>query len=88
MSRGGWVSDRSVCYLASGRPILVQDTGIGDYLPTGKGILTFRNLSEALKGIETINADYEQHCLAARQIAEQYFSTDRVLLPMLEAAMS
>ncbi|EGJ34111.1 MULTISPECIES: glycosyltransferase family 1 protein [Moorena] len=88
LSRGGWFSDRSACYLASGRPILVQDTGISDYLPTGKGILTFRNLSEALEGIESINADYEQHCLAARQIAAQYFSTDRVLPPLLEVAMS
>ena len=88
LSRGGWFSDRSACYLASGRPILVQDTGISDYLPTGKGIITFRNLSEALEGIESINADYEQHSLAARQIAAQYFSTERVLPPMLEVAIS
>lgn len=87
-SRGGWFSDRSACYLASGRPILVQDTGLSDCLPTGKGILTFSNFSEALEGIEAINADYEQHRIVARQIAVEYLATDRVLPPLLEAAMN
>ncbi|HSH83069.1 MAG TPA: hypothetical protein VLA19_31435 [Herpetosiphonaceae bacterium] len=87
LTRGGWFSDRTVCYLASGRPALVQDTGLRDWLPTGEGLLTFRDVSEALNGIEAINADYERHRHAARQLAEHYFAAERVLPPLLEAAM-
>lgn len=86
--RVGWFSDRSVCYLASGRPVLVEDAGLRDWLPVGKGVLTFRDPEEALLGIETINDDYEGHRRAARHIAEEYFAVERVLPPMLEAAMS
>ena len=85
---GGWFSDRSVCYLASGRPVLVQDTGQKGWLPIGEGILTFRDLPEALQGIEAINADYEHHQRAARALAEHFFSADRVLSSLLEAAMN
>jgi hypothetical protein len=87
-TRGGWFSDRSICYLASGKPVLVQDTGIADWLPIGEGILTFRDMSEALQGIKAINSNYEQHCRAARQLAKKYFATEEVLPPLLEAAMN
>lgn len=87
-TQGGWFSDRSVCYLASGRPVLVQDTGLSDWLPIGEGILTFRNLSEAVNGIGVINADYNQHRQAARNLAAEYFDSDKVLSSLLEAAMS
>lgn len=87
-TRGGWFSDRSVCYLASGRPVLAQDTGQSDWLPTGEGLLTFRDVPEALRGIEVINADYEGHCRAARLLAEQYFAAERVLPLLLEEATS
>ncbi|MEQ1848848.1 MAG: hypothetical protein ABL983_25130, partial [Nitrospira sp.] len=60
----GWFSDRSALYLASGRPVLVQSTGIEPHLPTGKGLLTFRTMDEALAGIENINRDYLGHCRA------------------------
>jgi hypothetical protein len=86
-TRSGWFSDRSVCYLASGRPALVQDTGLGDWLPTGEGLVTFRDLSEAVQGVERINTDYERHRRAARQLAEEYFAADRILRPLLEAAL-
>jgi hypothetical protein len=86
--RGGWFSDRSVCYLASGRPTLVQDTGLGDWLPTGEGVVTFHDPASAVAGIEHINADYDRHRRAARQIAEEYFATERVLPSLLETAMS
>ncbi len=85
--RGGWFSDRSVCYLASGRPVLVEDTGL-DWLPTGQGIVTFRDVPEALAGIAHINANYPAHCRAARQIAETVFAAERVLPPLLDAALS
>lgn len=87
-TKGGWFSDRSVCYLASGRPILVQDTGLSDWLPIGEGILTFSDQNEAANGIQTINTDYKQHQYAARKLAEEYFDSEKVLSSLLEAAMS
>jgi hypothetical protein len=85
---GGWFSDRSVCYLASGRPVLVQDTGLSDWLPTGEGLLTFTDLEDAVQGVERINAAYEKHRRAARQLAQQYFAAERVLTSLLEAALA
>ena len=86
--RGGWFSDRSVCYLASGRPVLIEDTGLKDFLPTGEGLVTFSDLPGAIAGVERINADYERHRHGARTLAENIFSTERILPPLLEAAMS
>ena len=86
--RGGWFSDRSVCYLASGRPVLIEDTGLADWLPVGEGLLTFRNADEALAGVDAINADYARHRRAARRIAEQHFATEKVLPALLEEAMA
>jgi hypothetical protein len=86
--KGGWFSDRSVCYLASGRPVLIEDTGLEDWLPVGRGLLTFANPMQAAAAIESVNADYASHQRAARQIAEEHFSTDRVLPDFLEAAMN
>jgi hypothetical protein len=80
----GWFSDRSARYLASGKPVLVQATGIEDYLPTGKGLLTFTTMEEAVAGIEAINKDYIAHCRAARAIAAEYCAADKVLPRMLE----
>jgi len=87
-SRCGWFSDRSVCYLASGRPVLIEDTGLSDWLPAGEGLVTFHEPESAVAGMERINADYHRHRLAARRLAEQYFATDRVLPAFLEAALS
>jgi hypothetical protein len=84
----GWFSDRSALYLASGKPVLVQSTGIEGHLPTGKGLLTFSSMDEALAGVEAINADYPGHCRAAREIAEQYFDANRVLTDILEQVQS
>lgn len=78
-SNSGWISDRSACYLASGKPALVQSTGFEGRLPTGKGLLTFRTFADAVEGIETINRDYLAHCHAARQLAEEHFNSDVVL---------
>jgi hypothetical protein len=83
-ARCGWFSDRSVCYLASGRPVLAQDTGFTDHLPTGEGLLAFSNIDDALHGIETIRSNYARHARAARQVAESYFDSDRVLTALLE----
>ena len=88
VTRGGWFSDRSVCYLASGRPVLLQDTAIGGWLPVGEGILSFSNLEGALGAVQAVLADYDHHRKRARQLAEEYFSTDRVLPKLLETAMA
>ena len=85
--QGGWFSDRSVCYLASGRPVLLEDTGLGDWLPVGTGLLTFHNPDEALSAIARINAEYERHQHAARELAEAHFATHTVLPGFLDQAM-
>ena len=82
-TRSGWFSDRSVCYLASGKPVLVQDTGIRDLLPVGDGILSFATLEEARAGVEEISGDYPRHAEAARKMAEEHFDSDRVLSHLL-----
>jgi hypothetical protein len=87
-SNSGWVSDRSACYLASGKPVLVQSTGIEAHLPTGTGLLTFRTPAEAVAGIKLINDDYIAHAQAARSLAERWFDSDRVLASLLERALA
>jgi hypothetical protein len=83
-TNSGWFSDRSACYLASGRPVLAQDTGLDGLLPTGEGLVTFSTLDEAVAGVGEITGDYERHSRAAREIAEQHFSAAKVLPRMLE----
>jgi hypothetical protein len=87
-ARSGWFSDRSVCYLASGRPVAIEDTGLGDCLPVGEGLLTFDDLKSAQKAVEKINSDYKRHRRAARELAEKYFATERVLPEFIETAMN
>ena len=84
LSRCGWFSDRSACYLASGRPVLTEDTGCSRLLPCGEGLLTFRGIEDAVAGIDAINGDYHRHARAARAIAETFFDSDRVLTRLLE----
>jgi hypothetical protein len=83
-TRSGWFSDRSACYLASGRPVLAQDTGLDGLLPTGEGLIIFSTLEEAVAGVEEISRDYERHSRAARQIAEEHLATERILPRLLE----
>src|SRR5262245_16727874 len=78
-TRSGWFSDRSICYLASGRPVLAQDTGIVDRLPTGEGLLTFETLEEAAETTRAITTDYPRHARAARRLAEDSFDSSKVL---------
>jgi hypothetical protein len=84
-SRCGWFSDRSICYLASGRPVLAQDTGLAGILPSGEGLITFSTPDEAVAGIDVISSNYQPHANAARQLAEQYFDSSRVLGRLLGA---
>jgi hypothetical protein len=81
----GWFSDRSACYLASGKPVLAQDTGLRGRLPSGDGLLLFRTLDEAAAAVESVLTDPDRHREAAREIAVSYFDSDRVLQGLLEA---
>jgi hypothetical protein len=78
----GWFSDRTVHYLASGKPALVQDTGLSTHYPVGQGLVTFRTIEEAMVGVERILEEYQSHCRAARALAEEYFDSN-VVLPRL-----
>lgn len=82
--RSGWFSDRSATYLAAGLPVITQDTGFGNILPTGEGLFAFSSMDEVLDAVDRINSDYENHHRAAAAIARDYFSYD-VVLPRLLA---
>jgi hypothetical protein len=84
LSRCGWFSDRSACYLASGRPVVAQDTGFSCWLPTGEGLLRFDTTDEAQAAIESLNAAYAHHARAARRLAEDWLDSDKVLATLLE----
>lgn len=85
-TRSGWFSDRTARYLASGRPAVVQDTGVGRTLPVGEGLLTFRDPAEAEARIRDVVDDPERHAKAARALAEEHLDSDVVLGRMLEIA--
>jgi hypothetical protein len=87
-SRSGWFSDRSACYLASGRPVLAQDTGFSHHLPTGLGLLPFSSVEEAAEGVERIRRDYPWHARTARRIAETYFGSGRVLSRLMRELLT
>jgi hypothetical protein len=84
LSRCGWFSDRSACYLASGRPVLAQDTAFPRFLPTGEGLLSFTGTDDAVAGIEEIRSGYARHANAARALAEAHLDSDVVLTRLLE----
>ena len=86
--QNAWVSDRTLCYLASGKPVVVQNTGPSRFLPNGEGMFRFSTASEAARAFEVINSDYEKHCRAARQLAETCFDARRVLSDLLSQALS
>jgi hypothetical protein len=82
-----WVSDRTLCYLASGRPAVVQDTGPSSFLPSGEGLFPFGTLEEAGEALAAVDADYGRHRRAAREIAEAYFDAEQVCERILNAAL-
>jgi hypothetical protein len=83
-SRSGWFSDRSACYLASGRPVVAQDTGFGARLPTGEGLLSFETAAEAAAAVEAIASAPARHARAARELAEEHLDATKVLARMLD----
>ena len=82
-----WISDRTLCYLASGKPIVVQHTGPSSFLPNGEGMFRFSTARQASEAFEAINADYERHCRAARKLAETYFDAKQVVAKILSHAL-
>lgn len=82
--RSGWFSDRSATYLAAGRPVVTQETGFSNHLPTGEGLFAFSTMDEILAAVEEINSDYERHSAAARSIACDYFDAEKVLSRLLK----
>ncbi len=84
--RSGWFSTRSAVYLASGRPVIVQDTGWSAHYPTGTGLFAFTTLDEALAALAAVEADYAHHAAAARAVAEAQFDAARVLERLLHEA--
>lgn len=87
-TRGGWFSDRSACYLASGRPVLMEETGVSACLASGEGLVTFTDLPSAVDAVRRVDAHYAEHCTAARALAQEVFNSNRVLLQFLDAATS
>lgn len=87
-SRCGWFSDRSACYLASGRPVIAQETGFSRFLPTGEGLFSFESVDDVVVAMESINRHYAKHTRAARALAETRFDSDKVLTPLLERILS
>jgi hypothetical protein len=86
--QNAWISDRSLCYLASGKPIVVQDTGPSAFLPHGTGLFRVSIPEQAAEAFARINADYRRHCIAAREIAETYFDARRVVAGILETSLA
>jgi hypothetical protein len=82
-----WVSDRTLCYLASGKPAVVQHTGASRILPDAEGLLRFRSIDEAAKALAAAEADYERHGRAARALVEEHFDARRVVASVLERAL-
>jgi hypothetical protein len=86
-TRSGWFSDRSVCYLASGLPVIIQDTGFSDWLDTGEGVLAYSTIDEAVSCLESTVNDCERHRVAARAFAEDVFAAEKVLDKLLRKAV-
>jgi hypothetical protein len=86
--QNAWISDRSLCYLASGKPAIVEHTGPSSFLPDDAGLLRFHDLPEAIGCVEAVQADYGKHCQLARALAEEYFDAKRVVKSVLERALS
>lgn len=84
--RSGWFSDRTACYLAAGRPALVQDTGWSAHLPSDAGLLGFSTVEEALAGLERLESDYATHATRASEIARDHFEASRVLDDLVRVA--
>ena len=85
--QNAWISDRTLCYLASGKPAVVQHTGPSRFLPDAEGLFRFRDLEEAARYFSLVEKDYERHSRAALALAQEYFNSDKVLARLLDQAL-
>ena len=85
--QNAWISDRTICYLASGKPAVVQHTGPSRFLPDDEGLVRFHSLDDAARRLETVAVDYDRHCHLARALAEEYFDARKVAASVLERAL-
>ena len=85
--QNAWVSDRTLCYLASGKPVITQHTGPSRILPNGEGMFRFETLEEAAQALRVVDSDYERHCRAARRLAESCFDARTILTRLLATAV-
>jgi hypothetical protein len=83
-TRSGWFSDRSACYLASGKPVVALDTGFGGVIDVGEGLVAFASVEEAVAVVQDVVGAYDRHARAARELAVEHFNSDRVLGKLLE----
>lgn len=86
--QNGWVSDRTLCYMASGKPVVVQDTGPSAILPNGLGMFRFSTIEQAVAALEAVNADYARHCRAAREITEAHFDAKMIVRRILDTTLA
>jgi glycosyltransferase involved in cell wall biosynthesis len=86
--QNGWVSDRTLCYMASGKPVVVQNTGPSAILPNGLGMFRFSTMEEAADALRAVNADYARHCRAAREFTEAYFDAKTIAGRILDATLT
>jgi len=84
--RSGWFSDRSVCFLAAGKPVITQETGFSEFIPSGRGLLAFSTPEEAVEAVRAVAVDWPLHARAARAVAEEHFAAEKVIGAMLVAA--
>jgi len=85
--QNAWISDRTICYLASGKPAVVQHTGPSRFLPDAGGLFRFRTLDEAAACLEAVGDDYDRQCQLARSLAEEFFDARTVLRRVLDRAL-
>jgi hypothetical protein len=83
-----WISDRTLCYLASGKPAVVQHTGLSRFLPDSEGLFRFRDMEDAGRVLSAVESDYERHCRLARELAEEHFDAQKVARRLLEQALA
>jgi hypothetical protein len=86
--QNAWISDRTLCYLASGKPALVEHTGASRFLPDREGLFRFRDVPEAVRCLNALSDDYERHCQLARGLAEEHFDAKKVVAEVLERSLS
>jgi hypothetical protein len=82
----GWFSDRTCCYLAAGRPVITQETGFSQHIPSGKGLFGFKTMEDILHAVDAIDRNYAGHCRAAAEVAQEYFAAEKVIGSLMKRA--